>query len=1113
MASASAGNLKRHLGRLFGAGSPVGLTDRDLLERCTHGRDDSAEAAFETILARHGVMVLSVCRHVLGDEHAAEDAFQATFLVLFRRAGSLRIRAPGSLGPWLYGVAHHIASKARRGAARRWARERRVPVRGGGGTTATIERDELRALLHEEVNRLPAKYRAAVVLCYFEGRTHDEAAAALQWPVGTVRGRLARARELLRVRLTRRGLAPSGWPGAILIEPIARFEPPSALVEATVGAAIKGMPATAVGVMAGRALRGLHLARLRMTGGVIGIALMMAGFGLAVPGAPKSQDRRRSETTPRADTTARFVSKAIDRRADPLPEHARLRIGSTGFNHGISIGRVLCTPDGKSIVAIDRTGAVLVWDAATGQLVRAIGGPPIVFRDIALAPDGLTLATLETFQTPGCALRLWDLDSGRERRRWHEVPGYPMHLTFSPDGRTLAAELSTQDPTTLKEKRAITLWDLTSPTERRRQFVADWRVLNALAFTPDSKALITGSNDFELRIADEKPERGSLWLWDVATGQARRRFPVEGPEVRSIAVSPNGSRVAASISDQTIRVFDMATGQERTPRLVPRRAPGPPAIGKRRLLNPLVMSCLVFSPDGSILASGASGTGDTGSSQLADVYFWDVARAKELRHLPAHQGWVRSLSFSPDGRTLASTGSEPMIRLWDVADGREVFTQSGHRSAIRNLVVSPTDSTVVTAGQDGTIRHWETAAGRELGVIARFADSADTMAIAPDGKTLLLASSHGGRFALWSVAEQRELLTLPRINPRNPVRHVAFSPDGKTVASEWRVWDVATGQVLVTFRDPDEQKNRDANFFPIFYSPDGTKLITTESEGARIWDIRSGKQARWAVRAKIHHSCVALSPDGRYLATGGLVAHSRDIEADPQIHLWELASGEAVATLEGHRESTRGLAFSPDSRWLASCSGGNASRDDQTVRIWDVATGRELRRFHGHLGAVNEVAFTPDGRSVVSGSADSTVLVWDVSDLPNHRDAQPVTDERLRTWWAELAGNDAMAANCAGWALGVPSAIEFLRERLQPATSADPEGIPAVNGPIAPPDVLRTVRAIAALERAGTPEARDVLERMAGGNSGAIESREAKGALSRLTRRGEAPARALQSRP
>ena len=232
------------------------------------------------------------------------------------------------------------------------------------------------------------------------------------------------------------------------------------------------------------------------------------------------------------------------------------------------------------------------------------------------------------------------------------------------------------------------------------------------------------------------------------------------------------------------------------------------------------------------------------------------------------------------------------------------------------------------------------------------------------------------------------------------------------------------------------------------------------------------------------------------------MAHLQGSDPDPPIHLWELASGQEVATLEGHKESTRGQAFSPDGRLLASCSGGYRSSNDQTVRIWDVATGRELRRFQGHRGAVNAVAFTPDGRSVVSGSNDATVLVWDVSDLADHLNtAQPITDEGLRTRWAELAGNDARAAYRAGWALGVPSAVEFLRERLQPATAADPEGIPAVNGPIAPPEVLRTVRALAALERVGTPEARAVLERMAQGNPDAVETRYAKSVLNRLGRR------------
>jgi dipeptidyl aminopeptidase/acylaminoacyl peptidase len=330
---------------------------------------------------------------------------------------------------------------------------------------------------------------------------------------------------------------------------------------------------------------------------------------------------------------------------------------------------------------------------------------------------------------------------------------------------------------------------------------------------------------------------------------------------------------------------------------------------------------------------------------------------------------------------------------------------------------------------------------------------------------------------------------------------VAFSPDGKTVASERRVWDAATGRVLATFHDADDLNNRNAHFFPIFYSPDGRQVITTEDEGARTWDIATGKEARWAVRARIEHERVALSRDGRCLATGGPVARLRGSEPERPIHLWELASGQEVVTLVGHGENINGMAFSADGRWLASGSGDSRSDHDATVRVWDVATGRELRRYAGHRGAVNAVAFAPDGRSLISGSDDGTGLVWDVSDLPGgQRDDAPLAPEPMQALWDALAGDDARAAHHAVWALGVSSAVAFLRERLRPAESPDPKGIPAASGPIAPPEVLRTLRAIAALEHAGTPEARAVLERMAQGNPGAIETREATSSMDRLRR-------------
>jgi RNA polymerase sigma factor (sigma-70 family) len=206
MASGQLHPVLQFFRRLVAAGSSGDSTDRQLLQRFTGQRE---EAAFAALVQRHGPMVLGVCRRVLHDPHDADDAFQATFLVLARKAGSLA--KPEKLANWLYGVACRTAARARAEAARRRVHERQFTA-----TPSAEERPsgaesfhELRPVLDEELQRLPDKYRAPLVLCYLEGKTYAEAAQALGWAEGTVSGRLARARELLRGRLTRRGLTLS----------------------------------------------------------------------------------------------------------------------------------------------------------------------------------------------------------------------------------------------------------------------------------------------------------------------------------------------------------------------------------------------------------------------------------------------------------------------------------------------------------------------------------------------------------------------------------------------------------------------------------------------------------------------------------------------------------------------------------------------------------------------------------------------------------------------------------------------------------------------------------------------------------------------------------------
>ncbi len=298
MASGSSSTAPKYLSTLLHSGSLTGLADRELLERFASRRDasdEAAELAFATLLSRHGPMVMRVCRAALKDRAAAEDAFQATFLVLAGRARSIRRR--DSLAAWLHGVALRVSACARSRAARRERHERRFAEMTARMTEqksihAALS-GEVDSVLHEEIGRLPRRFRTAVVLCYLEGQTHEMAAEQLSCPVGTIKSRLATAREKLRRRLTRRGVAPAlipaGLSGSGLLSGSASL--PAALVEATVrGALVVGpgkgalagiVSAEAVALMQG-VLRTMATVRLTLTWTMVLVSGMAAtGAGVA----------------------------------------------------------------------------------------------------------------------------------------------------------------------------------------------------------------------------------------------------------------------------------------------------------------------------------------------------------------------------------------------------------------------------------------------------------------------------------------------------------------------------------------------------------------------------------------------------------------------------------------------------------------------------------------------------------------------------------------------------------------------------------------------------------------------------------------------------------------
>ncbi len=324
--SVQSGTVVRSLGLLFAGGTHCGLADAELLDRFVTLRGDDASYAFEGLVLRHGPMVLDVCRRILGNSHDAQDAFQATFLVLATRAGSIRRKR--SVGSWLHGVALRVARRARSDAARRRLHEHRIAAmmtRREAATDADAADDGDFGALHEEVGRLPRKYREAVVLCYLEGLSLEAAAGQLGCPVGTLGVRLMRARDRLRARLAGRGIA--GADGLLIAGPVAGplANPlPVELVRATVNAALHAVsgiggavPTVAAG-LAGGVSRSMAMVRLAQVIAVFVVATGgMAALGVVAVGQSGSQAAGKAAGRAPGNQPGRGSARRLSRRRTP----------------------------------------------------------------------------------------------------------------------------------------------------------------------------------------------------------------------------------------------------------------------------------------------------------------------------------------------------------------------------------------------------------------------------------------------------------------------------------------------------------------------------------------------------------------------------------------------------------------------------------------------------------------------------------------------------------------------------------------------------------------------------------------------------------------------------
>jgi RNA polymerase sigma factor (sigma-70 family) len=1086
------------VGRIL-AGQPAGgISDRELLRRFTAARD---EGAFAALVHRHGPMVLATCRRVLHNAHDAEDAFQAAFLTLARKAP-----APGwqdSVAAWLHLIAYRLALKVRADAERRTAAEPPPPARPSSDALAEVSGRELCAILDEELSALPHSYRAPLVLCCLEGLSRDEAAQRLGWSQGSVKGRLERGRELLRRRLERRGVALSAGLAGLALAGGARAALAPGLRAAAVAAALgRGVGASARVAALAAALRG-GTGRGKPVAGLL-LALVAAGAGLGLFGRRPAPEPER----PQQPVEARPAEKGGP--GDPLPAGAVSRLGTVRFRHASTIYSITFAPDGKVIATGSLDNTVRLWDAATGKELARLGrqnGAKTIAQviTVAFSPDGKAVGSGSNDGT----IRLYDAKTGKVRHEIAGGQGYVAAMAFAPDGKSFA--------TAHWEGKSVVVWDAATGKELRR-LTGHSELLSALAYSADGKVIVTGSADHSVR------------AWDAGTGRQLRRFDA-GAFVEDVAVSPDGNLVVAAARETGLPLWDLATGEPAGKLPVSAESHG----------------AVAFSPDGKTLAAATATFGPRGGEVRGRVVLFDVAARKELRQLTEGDHYpIKSLAFSPDGQAVAAAGwINGSLRLWDAATGKERLA-GGHNAQITAAVFTPDGRRVVTSAWDETARVWDAATGKEL---ARLPGGSVYMRpdhrplpgsvahLRPGGKELLTVSGLKEQAArLWDVETGKELrkVALPRWEVRQ-----AIDPGGTTLArpdadGSIGLYDLATGK----------ERGRLAGHKGIVwltFSADGRRLASAGADQVVVWDAVAARPVRKFSAGDLRTTdeffiySVVLSPDGALLAARC---------DDGQVRAWDTTTGEERMHLRPGEEDAWGdLHFSPDGRTLLA--GGQGGQ----VVFWEVATGKERRRLEGQQGSVDVVAFSADGRFLVTGGSESAALVWDLRPR-----GKPLTADDLKAAWDDLASDDAATGYRAVWQLAAAPAqgVPFLQEAL-PVAQADEKRIakliadldsdefetreqaatglekfgelagPALrktlagrpsaevrarcegllvklDRPTASGERLRTPRAVEALELADTKEARDLLRRLADGAEGARLTREAKAALHRLAR-------------